>query len=329
MLRVSQRLREAMTAHPLHVNPRILRPRGHQWAGSSRVHPHTDEDGRFHRAERIPAMAHVPDMGRVPEQDFSPLTDDDKPPLLCVHGMIGAKGNWEVLVRYITDRRTFYVDYGEAGTAPVGECVDELAEQIIELSQKIHARELILLGHSRGGLIALLAASRPEVQSVVTIRRVIGLGAHFSGIPRWKLLPKDVSSYGPVLSVFFRLTHRFAYWAVGASAEDQFKDSPDLQRALRGVDRSIEVIPIASSTDYIVRPSAAFDVPTDHVTPVLLQDYFPGAKILHNLLPRDGRAIAMVKAAIAKSPIRGESTRGDSTRENSIRGESIRGAKEQ
>ena len=98
MLRVSQRLREAMTAHPLHMNPRILRPRGHQWAGSSRVHPYIDEDGRFHRADRIPAMAHVPDMGRVPEQDFSPLADDEKPPLLCVHGMIGAKGNWEVLV---------------------------------------------------------------------------------------------------------------------------------------------------------------------------------------------------------------------------------------
>ncbi len=319
MLRVSQRLREAITAHPLHVNPQILRSRGHQWAGSSRVHPYTDEDGRFHRADRIPAMAHVPDMGRVPEQDFSPLADDEKPPLLCVHGMIGAKGNWEVLVPYITDRWTFYVDYGEAGTAPVDECVDELAEQIVELSQKIHASELILLGHSRGGLIALLAASRPEVQCVVTIHRIIGLGAHFSGIPRWKLLPKDVSSYGPALSVFFRLTHKFAYWAVGASAYDQFTDSPDLQRALHGVDRSIEVIPIASNTDYIVRPSAAFDVPTDHVAPVLLQDYFPGAKILHNLLPRDGRAIAMVKAAIAKGAIRRDSALGDS----------IRGAKEQ
>lgn len=129
--------------------------------------------------------------------------------------------------------------------------------------------------------------------------------------------------------LFFRLTHRFAYWAVGASAKDQFKDSADLQRALRGVDRSIEVIPIASNTDYIVRPSAAFDVPTDHVTPVLLQDYFPGAKILHNLLPRDGRAIAMVKAAIAKGAIRGNSIREQSARGDSIRGESIRGAKEQ
>lgn len=305
MLRVSRRVREAMARHPLQMKPWVLRPRGHQWAGSSRVYPHIDEDGRCHRADRIPIMARVPDMGRVPEQDFSPLAETEKPPLLCVHGMIGAKGNWEVLVPYITDRRTFYVDYGEAGTAPVDECADELAEQIIELSQRIHARELILLGHSRGGLIALLAASRPEVQRVVSIRRIIGLGAHFSGIRRWKLLPKDVSSYGPVLSVFFRAMHRFAYWSVGASAFDQFKDSPDLQRALHGVDRSIEVIPIASRTDYIVRPSSAFDVPTDHVTPVLLQDYFPGAKILHNLLPRDGRAIAMVKAAIAKRPIHG------------------------
>lgn len=318
MLRVSQRVREAMTRHPLQVKPRILRPRGHQWAGSARVHPHIDEGGRCHHADRIPVMARVPDMGRVPEQDLTPLADDEKPPLLCVHGMIGAKGNWEVLVPYITDRRTFYVDYGEAGTAPVDECVNELAEQIVELSKRIHARELILLGHSRGGLIALLAASRPEVQRVVTIRRIIGLGAHFSGIPRWKLLPKDVSSYGPVLSVFFWAMHRFAYWAVGASADDQFKDSPDLQRALCGVDRSIEVIPIASSTDYIVRPSAAFDVPTDHVAPVLLQDYFPGAKILHNLLPRDGRAIAMVKAAITKDAIHGQSTRTNF----------IRGAKE-
>ena len=270
-----------------------------RWEGAADPRQSDNARDTRRRFARLPFMARIPDMGRLPVEDFSLLREDDKPPVLCVHGMIGAKGNWEVLAPHITDRRVFCVDYGDAGTAPVDRSTDDLAAQIIDLSRRINARELILLGHSRGGIISLLAASRPDVQSVVTIRRVIGLGAHFSGIPRWRLLPAAASSQRPS-EFFFSTMRRIAYWAVGASSTDQFTDSPTLVQALDQVDRSIEVISIASSTDYVVRPSSAFEVPTDHVHAVLMQDYFPGAKILHNLLPRDARAIAMVKAALAR-----------------------------
>lgn len=260
----------------------------------------------------IPLLALFPDLGYVPPQDFRPWSPDEKIPVMFIHGTIGAPGNFEKFVPEVTDRRLFFAAYGLNGTRPLPECVAEVANQILELVSKTQVPELILVGHSRGGLVALLAASDPRVSQAVHIHRIIGLGANFSGAPRWKILPKDddVASASDELfdgdfrnlvnkdyyrAAFFKASKQLFYRAAGSASQDQFFDSPMLVEMLKHVDGQLHVVSIASDQDAVVPKLAAWRVPTEHVDRVLVQDAYPGAYVVHSELPRDPRVIAIVK----------------------------------
>lgn len=260
----------------------------------------------------IPLLALFPDLGYIPPQDFRPWTPGEKTPVMFIHGTIGAPGNFEKFVPEIKDRRLFFAAYGLNGTRPLAECVAEVTSQILELVEKIQAPELILVGHSRGGLVALLAASDPRVSKIVHIQRIIGIGANFSGAPRWKILPKDddVASASDELfdgdfrnlvnkdyyrAAFFKASKQLFYRAAGSASQDQFFDSPMLVEMLKHVNKELHVVSIASDQDAVVPKLAAWRVPTDHVERVLVQDEYPGASVVHSELPRDPRVIELVK----------------------------------
>lgn len=271
-------------------------------------------------SSRVPFFALVPDMGYVPEDDLSPWREGEKTPVVCIHGTMGSPPNWAEFSATVQDRRLFFADYGIHGTAPLETCVEDAVHYVVGLATRVGMPELTLLGHSRGGLVALLVASDPRVRDVVRIRRVIGIGGNFSGVPRWKVFPTQAElealapsdtdltrtvdtlvrrmvDPGKYRAAFYRAFGSFAYRTVGAASQDQFSDSPELVEMLQRVDPTVEVVSISSLDDRVVPPETAFsvNVAPEKLTRILVQNEFPDAVVIHNLLPRDPHVIALIE----------------------------------
>jgi pimeloyl-ACP methyl ester carboxylesterase len=86
----------------------------------------------------------------------------DGPPLLILHGLLGANGNWHTLSRsaFSEAARVFALDQRNHGRSPHTDKMDyaSMAEDVREFLADQHLGDAHLLGHSMGGKTAMQAA---------------------------------------------------------------------------------------------------------------------------------------------------------------------------
>lgn len=89
-------------------------------------------------------------------------------PLLILHGLLGAGGNWHSLSRnvFAESLATYTLDLRNHGHSPHTEEMSyaAMARDVFEFAQDLHAGSVHVLGHSMGGKVAMqLALSYPQI----------------------------------------------------------------------------------------------------------------------------------------------------------------------
>jgi len=127
----------------------LVRPPG------PRLHVYLDGDGTPWLRGTVPASDPTPDnylVLRLMAQDFGPSLYLGRP---CYHGLVEP-----------AQCSNYYYTHGRYST----EVVDSLAAALRRIGAERGATELVFIGHSGGGVLAMLLAARfPETLGVVTI----------------------------------------------------------------------------------------------------------------------------------------------------------------
>jgi esterase len=85
------------------------------------------------------------------------------PPLIILHGLYGSSDNWVTIAKNISNRYTVYLpDQRNHGNSPHDDRHDyeSLSEDIFELVTDLGLKNFTLAGHSMGGKVAMMFASR-------------------------------------------------------------------------------------------------------------------------------------------------------------------------
>ncbi len=88
-------------------------------------------------------------------------------PLLIIHGLFGSSDNWRSMAKsFAKHYQVISVDLRNHGRSPHSDRQDfaSMAEDVIELCEKLGLSEVLLLGHSLGGKVVMtMAELRPEL----------------------------------------------------------------------------------------------------------------------------------------------------------------------
>lgn len=97
-------------------------------------------------------------------QLFYKTYGEEKPPLIILHGLLGAHGNWHTLSRNaFSDKATVYaVDQRNHGRSPHTDLIDypSMAEDLRGFADTHDLSSVTVMGHSMGGKTAMEAALR-------------------------------------------------------------------------------------------------------------------------------------------------------------------------
>jgi pimeloyl-ACP methyl ester carboxylesterase len=88
------------------------------------------------------------------------------PPLLVLHGLFGSSGNWRGIARELAATQTVHsADLRNHGASPWADSMDyeEMADDVLQLIERLGVDRPTLMGHSMGGKTAMaLALRHPE-----------------------------------------------------------------------------------------------------------------------------------------------------------------------
>lgn len=172
-------------------------------------------------------------------------------PLLVLHGSVGSPGNFGPLLRSLADaaRRTVCAPpYGGRGTAPLAAARDELLPVARRLAAGSPDGSIDVVGHSLGGLHGLLLAG-----AGVPVRRLVGLGACFRGLPAHLADPR-------LRLVPARGIVRFFSAGAAEVMTDRPGEVPGLEAPLGALfEAGLSVVSVVSDADRVV-PGASSDL---------------------------------------------------------------------
>ena len=100
----------------------------------------------------------------------------DQPPLLLLHGFLGSGSDWDGIVEHFADR-FYYITVDLPGHGQSVECVDSsmysffgARDAIVSIVERLHIRDVHLIGYSMGGRLALaVALHTPGVFSKIVL----------------------------------------------------------------------------------------------------------------------------------------------------------------
>ncbi len=103
-------------------------------------------------------------------------------PLVLLHGLGGSSANWALLAPRLAERRrVVLVDlpgHGRSGPLPAAPGIGAYADRIALLLERLSLGEVVAVGHSLGGLVALrLAARHPDAVSGLVLAAPAGIGS--------------------------------------------------------------------------------------------------------------------------------------------------------
>lgn len=192
------------------------------------------------------------------------------PPLICFHGTVASGGSWMPLVEELRDRPVACPTYGNRGTAPITQCVDEAWEVVQDVLTRTGAHQVDLVGHSLGARVAdeIVArfSERRDGDSIFPIRKVVALGGTHLGLPKpW---------WSPLAPVF-----------AGSAVRQQFGTRSRKTGAVPGTE-SVQWSDVHGSADVIV-PAAPGATVVDRVPHHLLPSSPRVAKVIAEILRDD------------------------------------------
>jgi pimeloyl-ACP methyl ester carboxylesterase len=130
------------------------------------------------------------DERRVPSADGVPIAFEEcgsgAPALVFVHGWCGERGFWRATAQALgSSHRCLVLDLAGHGASGAGRSrwtLDSLADDVVAVVTAAGAEDAILIGHSMGGPVALLAAARlaPRVRGVIAVESLHDAGFEYA-----------------------------------------------------------------------------------------------------------------------------------------------------
>lgn len=246
---------------------------------------------------RLPARGHV-------EDDWRARPTADHPwPVILLHGTCDTNGIWEKLAWELrTDGwAVFAPEFGNRCTLPVEESAEQIGAYIDAVLTITGARQVVLVGHSQGGVLARYWMR--VFDGAPKVRHLVCLAA-----------PNHGTTMGGMLSSV--LTTRIAESMMQSAVQSWFGPSgfqlitghPVLTEinADGDVEEGVGYTCVATRYDAIIQPpDSCFlhsDDPDADITNLFVQDIAPKARVLHVDMPTDSRVRRIVRDALDAIP---------------------------
>lgn len=273
---------------------------------------HAEEsDYNFDTSRHLPLGARFKPRG-VFEDDWSDRPTADKPwPVILIHGTVDTKGVWQDLG---TELRTdgwcvFAPDYGKRGTAAMEESAVQLGAYIEAVRTITGAEQVILIGHSQGGLLARYWMRTSGHAHYV--KHLVSLGAPNHGTTMGGILSPLVTNnltenimhsliqhwFGPVGFQQITGSEIFAVFNDGDDRGDGNSDD-----SCGELEDGVDYTCIASRQDTVVQPpeTCFLNGPAHQVRNVWVQDIIPRANVQHQDLPMNKHVRAIIRTGLKK-----------------------------
>jgi pimeloyl-ACP methyl ester carboxylesterase len=119
----------------------------------------------------------APRAGKITAADGVPiaygLAGSGQPTLLFVHGWGGDRSLWEGVLQALTPTyRVVALDlpgHGESGAGRQDWTVEAFGDDVVRVMEALDLQDVVLVGHSMGGSIALAAAARTRARVVAVV----------------------------------------------------------------------------------------------------------------------------------------------------------------
>ena len=277
-------------------------------------------DYNFDSSRHLPLGARFKPRG-VFEDDWSARPSANKPwPVILIHGTVDTKGVWQELG---TELRAdgwcvFAPDYGKRGTAAMEESAVQLGAYIEAVRTITGAEQVILIGHSQGGLLARYWM-RTSGQARY-VKHLVSLGAPNHGTTMGGILSPLVTNnltenimhslihrwFGPVGFQQITGSEIFAVFNDGADDRDGDGNSDDSSgtntHGSGELEDGVDYTCIASRQDTVVQPpeTCFLNGPAHQVRNVWVQDIIPRANVQHQDLPMNKHVRAIIRTGLKK-----------------------------
>lgn len=270
-------------------------------------------DYNFDSSRHLPLGARFKPRG-VFEDDWSARPSADKPwPIILIHGTVDTKGVWQELG---TELRAdgwcvFAPDYGKRGTAAMEESAVQLGAYIEAVRTITGAEQVILIGHSQGGLLARYWM-RTSGQARY-VKHLVSLGAPNHGTTMGGILSPLVTNnltenimhslihhwFGPV--GFQQITGSEIFAVFNNGADDRDGDG-GARYGSGELEDGVDYTCIASRQDTVVQPpeTCFLNGPAHQVRNVWVQDIIPRANVQHQDLPMNKHVRAIIRTGLKK-----------------------------
>lgn len=264
-------------------------------------------DYNFDSSRHLPLGARFKPRG-VFEDDWSARPSAHKPwPVILIHGTVDTKGVWQELG---TELRAdgwcvFAPDYGKRGTAAMEESAVQLGAYIEAVRTITGAEQVILIGHSQGGLLARYWM-RTSGQARY-VKHLVSLGAPNHGTTMGGILSPLVTN-NLTENIMHSLIHRWFgpvgfQQITGSEIFAVFNDDGASSTHGSGeLEDGVDYTCIASRQDTVVQPpeTCFLNGPAHQVRNVWVQDIIPRANVQHQDLPMNKHVRAIIRTGLKK-----------------------------
>lgn len=219
-------------------------------------------------------------------------------PVILLHGTTDSKGVWQLLGTELRlDGWTVFApDYGTRGTEDMTASAAQIGAYITAVLHSTGAEQVIIIGHSQGGLLARYWMKRAD--AAAQVKHLICIGSPNHGTTNGGILSPLLSSrrsekvLASVVEAYFGTAG--TQQIIGSAVFDEVNGAGDL---LPGVGYTC----IATKSDAVVVPpeSCFLDGDDGQVRNIFIQDFDHYAVVRHDALPTDKRTRAIVRSVLA------------------------------
>lgn len=170
---------------------------------------------------------------------------DEHCPIAFIHGLAGRKSNWNCALNQLEERGAaqlgqFHPISLRLANITLQDDVAQAVNELVALSKTNEKKSLMILGHSRGGLVALLAAQKLRCEHDIDIRGVVTIASPLKG-SHW-------ANRGNKYLGFCKFS-AFQELAVGSASLDKI--------AQIGLSGKFPVLHLVAKNDILVQPECA------------------------------------------------------------------------
>lgn len=257
-----------------------------------------ESDYNFDTSLHLPLGARFKPRG-IFEDDWSTRPSAQRPwPIILIHGTVDTKGVWQELGTELRQDGwcVFAPDYGKRGTAAMQESALQLGAYIEAVRTVTGTEQVILIGHSQGGLLArywMRTSGNPA-----HVKHLVSLSAPNHGTTMGGIL-SPLASNGLTENIMHSLIRSW----FGPVGFQQITGS-EIFEAFDGeeLDDGVSYTCLASRQDTVVQPpeTCFLNGPADRVRNVWVQDIFPRAHVQHQDMPTNKYVRALIRTGLEK-----------------------------